>query len=77
MRSRSKALPSTLAETLFAVDENGGSRELRIFQNWISDGFGGRLPATKEVRDEHGSRVNTRDGNTFEVMGSGERLTRI
>jgi hypothetical protein len=67
----------TLIETVAVVDDEGNPRELRIFQNWRDDRMGGKLKGLKEVLDEDGNHVNTNDGVTFQVVQTGERLTKV
>ena len=71
----------TLIETAKVVNGFGEVQDLQIYQRWISNPVGGGfLPTLKDVFNESGQHVNVLDGpvaRTFEVVVTGEILTRI
>jgi hypothetical protein len=67
----------TLIETVRVTDERGETRQLSIYQNWVHSPLGNSLPGTKEVLDEDGRHVSTTDGISFQIVVTGEKLTRV
>lgn len=67
----------TLIETVDVVDDQGEPRRVFIYQNWVHTPIGGDRPGLKEVFDEDGRHVNTMDGISFQMVVTGERLTRV
>jgi hypothetical protein len=67
----------TLIETVNMIDEQGARLRVLIYQKWIYARGGGWAKGLTEAFDEHGRHVDPADGDSFKVVATSERLTRI
>ena len=67
----------SLIKTVDVIDEQGDVRKLSIYQRLVRIPGCNPRPGMKEVFDEHGRHVNTTDEITFQVVATGELLTRV
>jgi hypothetical protein len=66
-----------LIETVEVINDQGELKTVSIYQRMIRNPFGGFIHGMKRVIDEAGDHVNTSDGVAFEVVDTGEILTRV